>query len=64
MLHETRFLCSICFKNIDLNKSKTDDRGRPVHEDCYTRMLLHQQLPLKRPVKKPSPWTTWMHTNH
>ena len=54
------FLCSICFGNINLSQCKTDDRGRPVHEDCYARMLMHQHLPLKRPVKKSAIWTTWL----
>jgi hypothetical protein len=54
------FLCSICFKNIDLTESKTDHCGRPVHEDCYARMLLHGQLSLKRPERKTPIWMTWL----
>jgi hypothetical protein len=54
------FLCSVCFGNVDLTQCKTDDRRRPVHEDCYARMQLHEHIPLKRPVKKVAIWTTWL----
>jgi hypothetical protein len=57
------FLCSICFKNIDLTNSASNERGRPVHEDCYARMLAHQPLPLKRPIKKNIVWPTWFRTH-
>ena len=62
MQEEKSFLCSICFKPIDLSQCKANERGRPVHEDCYTRMLLHQQFSLKAPVKKVSGWATWLRT--
>jgi hypothetical protein len=35
MSTENAFLCSICFQPISLRSCKTDERGRPVHEDCY-----------------------------
>ena len=28
-------LCSLCSKVVELENCKTDERGRPVHEDCY-----------------------------
>jgi hypothetical protein len=60
MQEDKSFLCSVCFKSIDLKQCKADDRGRPVHEDCYTRMLLHQHFPSKNMVKKTPAWTGWL----
>ena len=37
MIHP--LLCAICFQPIDLKKSKTDEEGRPVHEDCYAMKM-------------------------
>jgi hypothetical protein len=27
--------CSICHKLVNLENTKTDDRGKAVHEECY-----------------------------
>lgn len=35
---ETR--CSICARSITLELSKTDERGRAVHEVCYVKATL------------------------
>ncbi len=32
-------MCCICAGPIPLEKSKTDERGRAVHEECYVRKL-------------------------
>ena len=38
------YLCHICGKPVDINTAKTDDAGRPVHEECYVlRELLKQR---------------------
>lgn len=34
------FLCNICAKAVSLEKSKIDEYGQPVHEDCYVADLL------------------------
>lgn len=50
---EDGFLCSVSFKPVDLRNCKIDETGRPVHESCYSLMLLHDNLQLKRkPPKK------------
>jgi len=59
MSQEQSYLCSICFKPVDLNSCKIDENGRSVHENCYALKLLHSQLQLKKPVKKTAilgPW--------
>ena len=33
--------CAICKKPVDLKTTKTNDRGKAVHEDCY---VLRQTL--------------------
>jgi hypothetical protein len=35
-------ICSICGKPIPLSDCKTDDRQRPVHENCYVAVTLAQ----------------------
>jgi hypothetical protein len=32
--------CSICNKPLTLETTKTDDAGRPVHEDCYASFVV------------------------
>jgi hypothetical protein len=49
MQEQRGFLCSICFKPVNLNQCKLDELGRPVHEDCYQRWLLH--MPPKKKVQ-------------
>jgi hypothetical protein len=31
--------CTICGKQVRYEDSKTDERGRPVHENCYVTSL-------------------------
>jgi hypothetical protein len=42
-------ICSICNKPIDLETSKTDERGQAVHEECYLRIV---KQPPRLPVQK------------
>ncbi len=32
---QAEFHCSICDWPVDLKTCKTDDAGKPVHEECY-----------------------------
>ena len=34
--------CSICGKPVPLRECKMDDYGRPVHENCYIAVVLHE----------------------
>jgi len=45
MIHQ--LLCAICFQPIDLKKSKNDEDGRPVHEDCYAMKMTSLNKPKK-----------------
>ena len=33
-------ICSVCHNPINLETTKTDEDGKPVHEDCYVQHLL------------------------
>jgi hypothetical protein len=33
-------LCSICARHVELESSKTDERGKAVHENCYVRRTI------------------------
>jgi hypothetical protein len=33
-------ICSICKEPVGIEASKTDEDGKPVHEDCYVRRLM------------------------
>jgi hypothetical protein len=35
----TEFMCSLCSKPVSLEDDKTDEKGQPVHEDCYINKL-------------------------
>jgi len=35
--------CVVCGKPVELESSKTDEGGQPVHEECYIRRLLAAQ---------------------
>jgi hypothetical protein len=39
--------CSICNESVELETAKVDERGQPVHEECYARKLAS-----KKPVRK------------
>jgi hypothetical protein len=34
------FTCAICGKPVRLEESKTDDNGKPVHEECYANKIV------------------------
>ena len=36
MSGEDSFLCSICFKPVNVKTCKIDELGRPLHETCYS----------------------------
>ena len=33
---QSEHICWICNKPVDLETTKADDRGKAVHEECYT----------------------------
>lgn len=37
---DTAPLCSICHISVRLETAKSDEDGRPVHEECYLRSLM------------------------
>ena len=37
-------ICSICNKPVDPTVAFTDQRGEPVHGDCYARMIRLKQI--------------------
>ena len=45
MIHQ--LLCAICFQPIGLKKSKNDEDGRLVHEDCYAMKMASLDKPKK-----------------
>jgi hypothetical protein len=38
-LHRSFFLCSICHQAVPIDTCKTNERGQPVHEECYLGAL-------------------------
>jgi hypothetical protein len=32
-------ICNLCSKPVELEKAKTDENGRAVHEECYLRKV-------------------------
>ena len=52
MSGEKAFLCSICFRPIELTSCKIDEAGRAVPEKCYAQMLLRTVIE-ERPKKRP-----------
>ncbi|MGA8440452.1 MAG: hypothetical protein WB714_19665 [Candidatus Sulfotelmatobacter sp.] len=41
-------MCSICNRSVTLESAKSDEYGRPVHEECYvlqTRLKLETSPP-------------------
>jgi hypothetical protein len=43
MREEFLVQCWICNKPVRLQDCKTDDRGRPVHEECYVILTMGEQ---------------------
>jgi hypothetical protein len=33
------FLCSLCNEPVDLRTAKTDEHGKPIHEECYVLQM-------------------------
>jgi len=52
MAGEDSFLCSICFKSINLEDCKIDQDGRPVHEKCYAARVLYMPPSAEKPSGK------------
>jgi hypothetical protein len=38
---QSEHVCWICKKPVDLQTTKTDDRGRVVHKGCYAALCAH-----------------------
>jgi hypothetical protein len=38
---QSEHVCWICSQPVDLQTTKTDDRGRVVHEGCYAALCAH-----------------------
>jgi hypothetical protein len=36
---ESPFLCSLCNEQVDLRTAKTDEYGKPIHEECYVPQM-------------------------
>jgi hypothetical protein len=32
-------VCSVCNEPVELEKSKTDEKGKAIHEECYIRKM-------------------------
>jgi hypothetical protein len=58
MSEEKPFLCGICFQPIDWEHCRVDSSGRAVHEECFTKMLLHTPIEKVPPIKKAAFWGT------
>lgn len=41
--HTSSTACAICGERVDVGNSKTDERGRAVHEACYVARLRHSR---------------------
>ena len=54
MTGTAQFICYICNRPIDLHTSKTDDRGRAIHEECYVVATLLRMIPLPSKVAENS----------
>jgi hypothetical protein len=53
---DSEFLCSICFKPIQLERCKIDEDGRPVHELCYVELM--HSIPLHKDARHEG-WRDW-----
>jgi hypothetical protein len=50
--------CCICAGPIPVETSKTDERGKAVHEDCYVRKMISKSATI-RPANL---LESWLHT--
>jgi hypothetical protein len=39
------YICVFCQKPVPLENIKTDENGKPVHEDCYIQSLAPSTYP-------------------
>jgi len=47
--------CSVCKQSIRLETAKSDENGKPVHEDCYmTRLMASLQSGGSTPNRSPT----------
>jgi hypothetical protein len=37
-------ICAICGKRVNFERSKTDQNGEAVHEDCYVSEIIRKPL--------------------
>ena len=44
MPEEFILYCWICNKPVRLHDCKADDRGRPVHEECYVAVTMGENI--------------------
>jgi hypothetical protein len=47
-------VCCICAEPVALEISKTDERGKAVHEECYVRKI--RRFKLDEPLRLPEDW--------
>jgi hypothetical protein len=47
-------ICWICGKALALQERKSDDRGRPMHENCYMAIVLGETRTAFTPTQKAS----------
>jgi hypothetical protein len=46
-------ICSICGKRVNPETSKTDEVGKPVHEECYLEKIQREQQAFKNLFRAP-----------
>ena len=49
-------LCEICGKPVTLETAKADDRGKPVHQECYAQVATESVVKgsgLPRRIERP-----------
>jgi hypothetical protein len=53
------FLCSVCFKPVDLTICKMDEDGRAAHEKCHAERLLNTPPQRRQRKKRAGIWGKW-----
>lgn len=51
----TTHLCWICGKDVPLETSKIDEKGRAVHEDCYFLTMSLRQRAVEPTIRSSPP---------
>lgn len=46
--------CAVCHKSVKLETAKTNERGEPVHEECYVQATLHWEGQSNRATLRPT----------